>query len=122
MHNPKGCWRQCIAGTLVLFCTIGVNSNAFSVYLPYLTKLLELTPNQTSGFLMVRTIFSVSAVYLAKYYYDKLDIRLGNTLVILLCSVAVFLYSGLTALSACALPEPSVVSVPVWAAYIPLRS
>ena len=93
MHNPKGCWRQCIAGTLVLFCTIGVNSNAFSVYLPYLTKLLELTPNQTSGFLMVRTIFSVSAVYLAKYYYDKLDIRLGNTLVILLCSVAVFLYS-----------------------------
>ena len=93
MHNPKGCWRQCIAGTLVLFCTIGVNSNAFSVYLPYLTKLLELTPNQTSGFLMVRTVFSVSAVYLAKYYYDKLDIRLGNSLVILMCAAAVFLYA-----------------------------
>lgn len=96
MHNPKGCWRQCIAGTLVLFCTIGVNSNAFSVYLPYLTKLLELTPNQTSGFLMVRSIFSVSGVYLAKYYYDKLDIRLGNSLIILLCAVAVFLYSQVT--------------------------
>lgn len=93
MHNPKGCWRQCVAGTLVLFCTIGVNSNAFSVYLPYLTKLLELTPNQTSGFLMVRSIFSVSAVYLAKYYYDKLDVRLGNSLVILMCAAAVFLYS-----------------------------
>ena len=93
MHNPKGCWRQCIAGTLVLFCTIGVNSNAFSVYIPYLTKLLELTPNQISSFLMVRSIFSMGAVYLAKYYYDKLDIRLGNTLVIFLCAVAVFLYS-----------------------------
>ena len=93
MHNPKGCWRQCIAGTLVLFCTIGVNSNVFSVYLPYLTKLLELTPNQTSGFLLVRSIFSVSAVYLAKYYYDKLDIRMGNSLVILLCATAVFLYT-----------------------------
>lgn len=93
MHNPKGCWRQCIAGTLVLFCTVGVNSNVFSVYIPYLTKLLELTPNQTSSFLMVRSIFSMSAVYLARYYYDKLDVRLGNSLAILLCSVAVFFYS-----------------------------
>ena len=96
MQNPKGCWRQCVAGTLVLFCTIGVNSNAFSVYLPYLTKLLELTPNQISSFLMVRTIFSVSAVYMAKYYYDKLDIRLGNSLAILLCAAAVFLFSQVT--------------------------
>ena len=96
MHNPKGCWRQCIAGTLVLFCTIGVNSNVFSVYLPYLTKLLELTPNQTSGFLLVRNIFSMCAVYLAKYYYDKLDVRLGNSLAILLCATAVFLYSSVS--------------------------
>jgi hypothetical protein len=33
-HNPKGCWRECAAATLALFCTIGLNINAFSVYIP----------------------------------------------------------------------------------------
>lgn len=93
MHNPKGCWRECIAAALALFCTLGLNINTFSVYIPYLTKLLNLTYNQSSGFLMVRNLFSVGAVYLAKYYYDKLDIRLGYTLVLILNALGVFLYA-----------------------------
>jgi len=93
MRNPKGCWVQCAVAALMVFCTIGLNINAFSVYIPYLTQLLELNPNQSAGILMVRNLFSVGAVYLARYYYDKLDIRWGYTLALLLSSVALVLYA-----------------------------
>lgn len=96
MRNPKGCWLECAVAALALFCAVGLNMNTFSVYIPYLTKLFTLTPNQSSGFLMVRSIFSLSAVYAAKVYYEKLDIRLGYTLAMLFSATALFLYSRAT--------------------------
>ncbi len=93
MRNPKGCWLQCAVAALALFCAVGINANTLSVYVPYLTKLFSLTPSQSSGFFMVRSLFSLAGVYLARYYYEKLDIRLGYTLAMILSPVAVFLYS-----------------------------
>lgn len=93
MQNPRGCWRQCIAAALALFCTLGLNINAFSVYIPYLSDLLELTPNQNSYFLLVRNLLSVGGVFLAKAYYKKLDVRLGFSLSLALSVLSVFLYA-----------------------------
>ena len=92
MRNPKGCWLECAVAALALFCAVGLNANTFSVYIPYLTRMFSLTPNQSSGFLMVRSLFSLSGVYLARYYYDKLDIRLGYTIAMLLSPAALMLY------------------------------
>ena len=94
MQNPKGCWRMCIAAALAQFCTIGLNINVFSVYIPYLTELLELSYNQNSAFMLVRNLCSVSSVYLAKYFYDKLEIRIGYTLVLILNVIGVALYAS----------------------------
>lgn len=94
MKNPKGCWLECTAAALALFCTLGLNINIFSVYIPYLTRLLGLSFHQSSGFLMVRNLFTLTAVYLAKFYYDKLDIRLGYSLAMLMNILGVFLYSA----------------------------
>lgn len=94
MKNPKGCWLECTAAALALFCTLGLNINIFSVYIPYLTRLLGLSFHQNSGFLMVRNLFTLTAVYLAKFYYDKLDIRLGYSLAMLMNILGVFLYSA----------------------------
>lgn len=93
MKNPKGCWMECTAAALALFCTIGLNINAFSVYIPYLTQALALNPAQCSGFLMVRNLCSVTGVFLAKPFYEKLNIRIGYTLTLGLCILALFLYS-----------------------------
>lgn len=93
MRNHKGCWLQCAAAALTLFCTLGLNINVFSVYLPYLTKVLELAPAQSSGYLMVRNIFSVTGVYLAKFYYEKLNIRTGLSLTMLMAIAALYLCS-----------------------------
>ena len=94
MRNPKGCWMICIAAALAMFCTLGLNINAFSVYIPYLTKYLQLSPAQNSGFLVVRNLFSVTGVYLAKYYYERLNIKLGFSLILIVNAVGVFLYSS----------------------------
>ena len=93
MQNPKGCWRMCIAAALAQFCTIGLNINVFSVYIPYLNELLNLSYNQNSAFMLIRNLCSVGSVYLAKFFYDKLDIRLGYTLVLILNALGVFLYA-----------------------------
>lgn len=93
MRNPKGCWWQCAVAALALFCTIGLNINIFSVYLPYLTKILELTHNQSSNLLTIRSILTLCTVYAAKYYYEKLDIKWGYTLAMLLAVVSIWLYS-----------------------------
>ena len=106
MQNPKGRWRMCIAAALAQFCTIGLNINVFSVYVPYLTKLLALSYNQHSTYMLVRNICSVGSVYLAKVFYDKLDIRLGYTLILILNVLGVFLCScasnfGILCVAAC---------------------
>ena len=93
MRNPKGCWWQCAVAALALFCTIGLNINVFSVYLPYLTKALTLSHNQSSNLITVRCVCTVCTVYAAKYYYEKLDIKCGFTLTLLLASVGMLLYS-----------------------------
>lgn len=93
MENPKGCWRQCVAAALALFCTLGLNINAFSVYLPYFSKFLQLTPNQSACFQLVRDLLAVAGVFLAKGYYNKLDVRLGFSLAVALSAVSAFLYA-----------------------------
>lgn len=99
MQNPRGCWRQCVAAALALFCTLGLNINAFSVYIPYLSDLLELTPNQNSCFLLVRNLLSVGGVFFAKTYYKKLEIRLGFSLSLALSALSVFLYARVDSFS-----------------------
>lgn len=93
MHNPRGCWRECAAAALALFCCIGLNINAFSVSIPYLTKLLELSYSQSSNFIMVRSLFAFGSMFFVKFYYDKLEIRLGYTLAIVLAALASLLYA-----------------------------
>lgn len=101
MRNPKGCWLECAAAALALFCAVGLNMSVFSVYIPYLTQLYALTPNQSSTLLLFRNILALGAVYVVRWYYEKLEIRIGYTLALLLSPVAMLLYanaSGFTGL------------------------
>lgn len=93
MKNPKGCWRQCAAAALALFCAVGLNVNVFGVYLPYLTKLYGLTHTQTSAFSTLRSLFCCAAILVGRWYYRKLDIRLGFSLAVLVSAVSSLLYA-----------------------------
>lgn len=92
MKNPKGCWRQCAAAALALFCAVGLNVNVFAVFLPYLTKLYDLTHTQTSAFSTLRSLFCCAAILVGKKYYEKLDIKLGFSLSVLIAALAYLLF------------------------------
>ena len=91
--DPKGCWRMCAGATLVLFCIVGLIINAFSVYLPYLRETCNLTNTQNSNVLQVRTMLGFLSLFFVGTYYQKLEIRLGMTLAMLMGSASLVLYA-----------------------------
>ena len=92
MKNPKGCWRQCAAAALALFCAVGLNVNVFAVYLPYLTKLYGLTHTQTSAFSTLRSLFCCFAILFGRWYYEKLNVRAGFSLSVLVAAASCFFF------------------------------
>ena len=94
--NPKGCWRICIVTAVILFCTVGLNITAFSIYIPYITDLLQLTYSQSANFILVRNLFSFASLFVVKRYYEKLDLRAGFALAMVLAVIGFFLYSQAT--------------------------
>ena len=91
LRNPKGCWLECAAAALALFCALGLNINAFSIYIPYLTDTLQLSHSQSAGFIVLRNLFAAGGAYFAKSFYQKLEIRVGYPLTVLLCPLSLLL-------------------------------
>jgi len=58
-------WFVCAACTLVLFCTIGFTSTAFSVYIPYINEFGGLT--KTQGGPIPGVIADISGSYAPAY-------------------------------------------------------
>lgn len=92
--NPKGCWRICIVTAVVIFCTVGLNITAFSIYIPYLTELLQLSYTQSSNFLVVRSLFAFISLFIVKQYYEKVDLKIGFSLTMILAAAGFFLYAS----------------------------
>ena len=96
IQNPKGCWGICTVAALILFCTVGLNITAFSIYIPYITDSLQLTYSQSANFILVRNFFSFISLFFVKFYYEKLDLRVGFAFAMILASIGFFLYSQAT--------------------------
>ena len=84
---------ECVAATLAVFCAIGLNINGFSVHIPYIKEALQLSHTQNANFILVRNLFSFAAMFAVKRYYEKLEIRLGMVLAVVLSAVSMFLYA-----------------------------
>lgn len=87
-------WAVCIAGTLLLFVTMGTVSNGFSVYLPYIMEERGLTHGQTSSLVTLRCLVSFLAMLGIGFYYRKVSIRVGTGIAALSAGAAFLLYSG----------------------------
>lgn len=73
MKKSSYSWLVCAACTLLMFCTIGISTTAFSVHQPYLIAVNGFTNLQASVILTVRYLFSIVTVLLA----DRMIGRLG---------------------------------------------
>jgi len=86
-------WFVCAACTLVLFCTIGFTSTAFSVYIPYINEFGGLTKTQGGVIIMVRCLVALFFIPIVEIYYQRTNIRIGVVLMLITLAGSFVLYS-----------------------------
>lgn len=86
-------WVICILGMLLIFVTMGVVSNGFSVFLPFIMKTYGLTHAQTSSLITLRCLVAFIAMLCIGLYYSRLSIRVGTTIAAACAGIAFFIYS-----------------------------
>ncbi|MBR5329266.1 MAG: MFS transporter [Firmicutes bacterium] len=85
-------WLICAACTLLIICTMGTCTNAFSVYLPYITAR-GMEASATSAILTVRCLFSLLGMLFVPVFYRWFSLRLGMTLTCMMAAFSFLVYS-----------------------------
>ena len=75
-------WVICFAGVLMLFCSIGLAANVFSVYQPYIIEINKYSYTQGSMLVTMRMASALMSLFLIDKYYNALGIRVGASLAI----------------------------------------
>lgn len=85
-------WMICIAGALMMLCSMGLCSNIFAVYLPFIEKA-GLSGAQGSAIVTVRCISSFVCSFLVTACYDRISLRLGSAAAVLAGAFSSVLFS-----------------------------
>lgn len=68
MQKQLSPWYFCAAGTVLLFCTVGLSTSCFPVLQPYLISVIGLSNSESSLFITVRTLSAlVATIFLNNY-------------------------------------------------------
>lgn len=73
-------WVICVLGAMLIFISMGIVSNGFSMYLPYLIREYDFTNSQTSFLVNIRCMVSFLAMICIGKYYKIFSIRVGTTI------------------------------------------
>ena len=94
MKRPHYAWLVCAGGTLLLFTTIGLGVNVFSMFQPYLLEYGQLTNTQGSWIVTVRSFFILVGMMTANWMSDRLGLRRTCTCALLLLALSSFLFGA----------------------------
>lgn len=86
-------WVICLLCVLAIFCTIGMISNTFTLYLNALIEENGLTKAQGSSITTMRTLATFLSMFATTRYYNKAGLRRGMSFALVLIAAAFFLYS-----------------------------
>ena len=81
-------WAICAGGVLMLFTTVGLGANAFSVYQPYIIAYNNFTKAQGSWIITVRSLFILIGMMTAAWACRRLGLRRAVTLSVLLIALS----------------------------------
>lgn len=95
MKKPHYGWIICLGCTLLLFTTMGLIANVFSVYRPYIIAQLGFSNTQCAMITTIRCMFSLISMCFIRSFYQKFNIRFGTGIAILI-SVLSFILFGLS--------------------------
>lgn len=87
-------WVICACGLVTIFISIGLISNVFSIYLPYIVQQNGFTNTQTGLLTTMRTVAALLSMLGADGYYRRFGLRRGLTLPFLATVAAYLLYGS----------------------------
>ena len=92
MKKPHYAWAICFACLLLYICNLGLCSNIFTVYLPFIEST-GISHGAGSAILSVRAIFSFATTFFIDTLYRKISLRKGIFIVSLLGAFAPLIMS-----------------------------
>ena len=94
MKRPNYAWLVCAGGTMLLFATVGLGANVFSVFQPYLLEYGQLTNTQGSWIVTVRSFFILVGMMTANLVISRLGLRRTGVCALLLLALSSFLFGA----------------------------
>ncbi|MGN1413177.1 MAG: MFS transporter [Anaerovoracaceae bacterium] len=92
LHIHYG-WVICILCVLTMFCTMGLASNTFSIYVNAFIEENGFTRAQGASLSTVRCVASLLGTILCGVYYNKLNMRKGLSLAVAMIGISFLIYS-----------------------------
>ena len=85
-------WVICGVCTLTMICSMGFCCTCQGVYLPYIMET-GLSGSEGSLILSLRSFSSLAAIFFISRYYEKVSLRTGIAVALILCSAGMILFS-----------------------------
>ena len=98
-HHIHYGWMICILCVLTMFCTMGLASNTFSLYVNAFIEENGFTRAQGASLSTVRCIASLLGTILCGIYSDRLNMRKGLSLAAAMIGISFLIYSRAHTLS-----------------------
>ncbi len=93
-------WLVCLGGAIMLFVSMGLGSNLYSVYQPYIIAQNGFTNTQASWIITTRSLFIVLGMFTAERVCACLGIRRAAAGAMLLMALSRFLFGEAVSLPA----------------------
>lgn len=91
-------WLVCLGGAIMLFSVMGLGSNVYSVYQPYIIAQNGFTNTQASWIITTRSLFIVLGMFTAGRLCALLGLRRTGVGAMLLLALSRFLFGGAASL------------------------
>lgn len=113
-------WLVCLGGAIMLFAVMGLGSNVYSVYQPYIIAQNGFTNTQASWIITTRSLFIVLGMLTAGGLCSRFGVRRTAVGAMLLLAVSRFLFGAAHSLPAYLGAAAITGAAYSWAGMIPL--
>lgn len=120
MHRPHRAWAVCAGGAVMLFSVMGLGSNVYTVYQPYIIAQNGFTNAQASWIITTRSLFIVLGMLTAGQLCSRLGARWTAVSGMLTLLLSRFLFGAADSLFLCCCAGALTGLAYSWGGMIPL--
>ena len=92
-HKIHYGWVICALCVMTMFCTMGLTSNTFSIYINAFIEENGFSKAQGASLSTVRCVASLLGTMITGFYYKRLNLRKGLSLAVVMIALSFFIYS-----------------------------